>query len=133
MCLRDINSREDLCRTCFVEGPMYSSKNQEPEAVQKPNLNKWLIIVGGIAGFFLLVGIVSSAGSGDSSNSDLHTEMYQVGYQIAQSWGQQGGGGDYFAWCNDLANSYYISNGQVNTQLEMDEWIQGCLAYVLGN
>jgi hypothetical protein len=110
--------------------PQSIARHYQDWTPETPKSNKPFFIIGLIVGVVLLAIIVSAAGRSSSVVGPTQSEMYKSGYQTAAGWGQKfaADGGYYF--CNDLANSFYTSNGQVHTSEEMDDWLQGCLAYV---
>lgn len=97
--------------------------------VEQKKSNKALIAIGSVIALLLLIIGLSLAGGG--SGGGLQSEMYRLGYQTAQDWGQKmADESSSYSFCNDLANSFYTSNGEVHSSVEMDEWLQGCLSYV---
>lgn len=86
-----------------------------------------LVVIAAIA---LLVMITSTL-SGGSSSPQGQSEMYKIGYSYAESLGVKiKSTGDSFQNCNAIAETYYYSNGAAFTQQEVDDWLQGCLAFV---
>lgn len=121
------------------ESPESSTQNRAevasgPASTLSPKTKKGLQIAAGIVGFLILIRLLSGLGSSVPSSPQQQSEMYRVGYSYAESLGVKiKSTGDSYQNCNAIAATYYYGNGQVNTQLEMDDWIQGCLAYVRGD
>lgn len=122
------NSLEGLERSSVTLEPVESGSGKKKESS-----GSWIFIAAFAAVLLVLIALAVAFQPRGQSSGPTQSEMYQSGF----SWGQSAGTKTKsqpvsYQLCNELARSFYYQQGQVHIQEEMDEWIQGCLAYVRG-
>jgi hypothetical protein len=89
------------------------------------------VVVGGLLVLSSWATLLPRGQGGNPGGGPAQSEMYRIGYSYAESRAVKvAGEQDSYQVCNQLAMGFYYEEGQLHSQEEMDEWLQGCLAFV---